>query len=106
MRRQNESFPELLLKSPWWISASLGVLAFFGLRWGLPLWAGTDKNLQMIANGFRPWSLVVPLLFGVFALFALLFGKKHRRLVDEQTSLDSLRSTPWKDFEFLVVEPY
>jgi len=34
------------------------------------------------------------------------FGKKRRHLVDEQTSLESLRNTSWKDFEFLVAEAY
>ena len=34
------------------------------------------------------------------------FGKSRRRLVDEQTSLESLHHTPWKQFEFLVAEAY
>jgi len=32
VRRRNESFGEILLKSPWWVSAVLGVFAFAGLR--------------------------------------------------------------------------
>lgn len=44
MPRQNESFGEFLVKMPWWVSASLGVLAFGALRWGLPRWAGQDNS--------------------------------------------------------------
>jgi len=35
-----------------------------------------------------------------------VFGAKRRRLVDEQQSLETLRATSWKDFEYLVAEAY
>ena len=42
----------------------------------------------------------------IFAIDSFWFGKSRRRLVDDQTSLDPLRNTPWKQFEFLVAEAY
>lgn len=106
MRRQNESFGELLLKLPWWVSAALGIIAFAGVRWGLPIWAGHDNTRQMLAKGVIPLAPLALLLFGIFALGSFVFARKRHRLVDEQTSLDQLRATPWKDFEFLVAEAY
>jgi restriction system protein len=106
MRRQNESFGELLLKLPWWVSATLGIVAFAGVRWGLPIWAGQDNTRQMLAKGIIPLAPLALLLFAIFAVASFLFARKRHRLVDEQTNLDQLRETPWKDFEYLVAEAY
>jgi hypothetical protein len=93
-------------KAPWWISAAIGVLAFIGLRWGLPAWAGDVSARQMIANGIVPLAPLPLLFFGIFAAGSFWFSRHRRRLVDAQTSLQSLRNTPWKQFEFLVAEAY
>jgi restriction system protein len=106
MPRQRESNLELLLKAPWWISAALGVISFAAIRWGLPAWAGDVNARQMIAKGV---SLLAPLPLLFFALIAIgsfLFAKKRSRLVDEQSSLEKLRETGWKDFEYLVAEAF
>ena len=105
-RHKNESPGEILFKAPWWISAAIGVLAFVGLRWGLPAWAGDVSARQMIAKGIVPLAPLPLLFFGIFAAGFFWFGKRRHRLVDEQTSLESLRNTTWKDFEFLVAEAY
>jgi restriction system protein len=106
MSRQNESFGELLLKLPWWVSAALGIAAFASVRWGIPIWAGQDNTRQLLAKGIVPLAPLALLLFGIFAVGSLLFARKRHRLVDEQTNLDQLRQTPWKDFEYLVAEAY
>ncbi|HVU09054.1 MAG TPA: hypothetical protein VHG89_10965 [Verrucomicrobiae bacterium] len=62
MRRQNESFGELLFKAPWWVSAAIGVLAFIALRWDTPAWAGNDNLRQTFAKGIAPFA-PLPLIF-------------------------------------------
>lgn len=104
MRRQNESFGELLFKAPWWISAAIGVVAFAVLHWGVPVWAGSDNLRQTFAKGIAPLALLLLIAFGILAAGSFYFGKHRRRLVDQQTSLESLRAIPWKQFEFLVAE--
>ena len=106
MRRQNKSLGELLFKAPWWISAALGVLAFAALRWGVPTWAGNDNLRQTFAKGIAPLASLPLILFGILAAGSFWFSKYRRRLVDQQTSLESLRATPWKQFEFLVAEAF
>ncbi len=106
MRRSRESFGELLLKLPWWVSAALGVVAFSAMRWGLPAWAGQDNTRQLIAKGVVPLAPLALVIFGIFAAGSFWFARSRRRLVDNQTSLESLRQTPWKQFEFLVAEAY
>jgi restriction system protein len=105
-RRQNESFGELLLKLPWWVSATLGVFIFIAMRWGLLVWAGNDNARQILAKGIAPLAPLALIIFGMFAASSFWFGKRRRHLVDQQTSLESLRNTTWKDFEFLVAEAY
>lgn len=106
MSRRNESFGEMLLKSPWWISAGLGVLAFAGLHWGVHAYFGDNKMAQAIVTVATNYASFVALIFGALAGLSFWFGKRRQALVDQQTSLESLRAVPWKDFEFLVAEAY
>lgn len=106
MRRSRESFGELLLKLPWWVSVILGLVAFSSMRWGLPAWAGQDNTGQLLAKGIVPLAPLALVLFWIFAVGSFWFARSRRNLVDRQTSLESLRQTPWKQFEFLVAEAY
>src|ERR1700739_731219 len=106
MSRRRESNLELLLKLPWWVSATLGVIAFAVLRYGPPAWAGDVNARQIIAKSIPP---LAPLPFVFFALIAagsFWFSRHRRRLVEEQTSLETLRATTWKQFEYLVAEAF
>jgi restriction system protein len=106
MGRRNESTGEILLKAPWWVSAALGLAAFAGLHWGVHAWFGDNKMAQPIMTVAANCAPVVALLFGALAGLSFWFGKRREALVDQQTSLESLRAVPWKDFEFLVAEAY
>ena len=106
MGRRNESLCEILLKSPWWASVVLGVFAFAGLRWGVHAWFGDNRMAQPIVTVASNYAPFVALIFGVLASLSFWFGKRRQALVDQQTSLESLRGVPWKDFEFLVAEAY
>lgn len=106
MRRSRESFGELLLKLPWWVSVILGLAAFSTMRWGLPAWAGQDNTRQLLAKGIVPLAPLALLVFGIFAVGSFWFARSRRNLVDSQTGLESLRQTPWKQFEFMVAEAY
>ena len=72
----------------------LGLLAFAGLRWGLPVWAANDSGRQIFAKPLAQAAPLPLLIFAAFALGSLWFAKSRRRLVDEQTSLESLRGIP------------
>src|ERR1019366_10208396 len=106
MSQRKENFSDLLLRAPWWVSAGLGLLAYVGLRWILPAFAGQDKLAQAVIDGLSNFAPFVAFLFGSLAVASALFGAKRRRLVDEQRSLETLRATSWKDFEYLVAEAY
>ncbi len=106
MKRRDESFIDILLKSPWWVSVVLGVATFVGLRWGLHAWWGDNHTflpLETAAVNFAPFAAFV---FSVVAGLSFWLAKRRRALVDQQTSLESLRAVAWKDFEFLIAEAY
>lgn len=106
MSRRTESPADLLVKLPWWVSVVLGLLCYAGIRWGLPVWAGDDKFRRILTDGIVPLAPMALVLFGMFAFVSFWLGRSRRRLVDTQTSLESLRNTPWKQFEYLVAEAY
>ena len=106
MGQRKEKFGDLLLMAPWWVSASLGVLAYIGLRWILPAFAGQDKLVQVVIAELSKYAPFAALFFGIIAAGSAFFGAKRRRLVDEQQSIETLRGTSWKDFEYLVAEAY
>jgi len=106
MRRKPVSLGQILLIAPWWVSASLGVLAFIVLRWVLPAWAGDNiflKSFSGLFVGLAPFALIV---FGALSAASFWFGRRRGAILDEQTSLETIRNMPWKQFELLVAEAY
>lgn len=106
MPRRNESFGEMLIKLPWWVSTTLAVIAFAAIRWGMPMWAGDENSRQILAKAVVPLAPLALILFGGLAVCSFWLSKRNGRLVDDQTSLESLRATSWKDFEYLVAEAF
>jgi restriction system protein len=106
MPRRNESLVDLLLKSPWWVSAVLGLIVFFLLRFAPVIWPGHDTVSQAFPEAISHASPLPLVLFGMVAIASFFSGLTRRRLVDRQNSLESLRATPWKEFEFLVAEAF
>lgn len=105
-RRRKETFGDFLVAAPWWVSVILGIVAFIALRYVLPGSGGDNLITQGLAQGVKPLAPVVAILFGMFAVFSAVNGRRRRRLVDEQRSLDTLRALSWQDFEVLVGEAF
>lgn len=106
MSRRRESLAELLIRLPWWVSACLGLVTVVMLKAVLPAMAAGNPVARSIAPAGDMVSLFAVVGFGALAAASALFARKRRRLIERQTSLESLRATSWKDFEFLVAEAY
>lgn len=105
-RRKQESSLDLLVKAPWWISAILSLVAYLGLRFVLPASVEGGTLAKGLVQLGRDAAIYVAAFLWVIAVFSAWFGIKRRDLVDQQTSLESLRSISWKDFEFMMAEAF
>lgn len=110
-----EELFDILMASPWWIGPLLALAAFLFCRFAIPplLSAGsggaqdvTNMSRQVFAGlavTLAPW-------IGGFVLFcwAVTEGKKfaNRRLLDQQSGLDSIGELSWQEFEELIGEAY
>ena len=107
MKRRHSSPLEVLLLAPWWVSLIVAALVFGGLRFVLPAWgAGKGPFVEGLASVARSLAGYGAALFVLISIASALFRAKRRTLVDQQSSLESLRSISWKDFEFMVGEAF
>lgn len=93
MPRNRESNLELLLKLPWWVSAVLGVASFIALRYIIPAKLDHNQALHPFAVALPKLAFLPLVLFALIAAGSFWFSRHRRRLVDVQTSLESLRQT-------------
>lgn len=103
--RSYTPFHEVLLKLPPWVCLTLGVVSYAVLEWLQRTQIASKSELLF---SFAT-SLYAPMALGFFVFFAALSAvhrARRSKLVDQQTGLDSLRHTPWKDFEVLVAEAF
>lgn len=106
MARREEKLFDILLKSPWWVSVVLALVVFGGMRWVAPAMIGNTQigsGIGMAVAKMAPWPAAFLLML---AAGSAVFAAKKRKLVDGQTSLESLRSVIWKYFEWMVGEAY
>jgi restriction system protein len=106
MPKRAPSNAELLILLPWWVSAILAALAYFGLALILP--ALETENILYLAlqNNLPRFAPLAAFFFLALAGISALRAWRSRKLVDQQTGLASLCNLPWKAFEDLVAEVY
>lgn len=69
-RRKNDGWATVLVMLPWWVSATVGAIAFVGMRWIIP--SIFARNPVLLALGALSHSLawLALLLFGLLAVIA------------------------------------
>jgi restriction system protein len=106
MPRKRHNLAEALIRAPWWVSIVFGIF-LAGAIMVVPAIAFSNPVLH------QAFARSAPILAGLAMFFCVVLsgvsfihGRKRARLVDQQTDIDSLRRTSWKDFEFMVAEAY
>lgn len=96
-RKRKQSGIDILLGSPWWISALLGAFAYIVLRWIIPTYFSTSPLLASLAALSRSVAWLAPCFFGVTALVSF-FGSKRRNgqsvIPQKQKSTRSTKAEP------------
>ncbi|MDO9365715.1 MAG: restriction endonuclease [Methylotenera sp.] len=118
-RRKNDSLLDVLLELAaslsWKTSALIAIFSFLIFHYvsGLPLEQTKDihsfnqnlyKNLFITFSGFLQY--VFPMIFLAGALVSAIKGKRRRKLLDKQSSIQSIRTLSWQEFELLVAEAF
>ena len=106
MLRRNESYAELLLKAPWWVSAVLGVFVFIVMLLAPVIWPAHETVTQAFTKEISRIAPLPLIFFGMVAGGSFWFCRKRRLLVEQQICLQPLQQTTWKEFEFLVAEMF
>jgi restriction system protein len=103
--RTSPPFDELLMKLPPWVCFMLGVGSYAVLEWlqHTHIASKSEPFFSLTTSLYAPMALA---FFVTFAAFSAVHRVRRAKLVDQQTGLDSLRHTPWKDFEVLVAEAF
>lgn len=106
MSRRNPSPADILVMLPWQVSATVAVVAFFGLRWVIPNITFENPFFSSFAKAASGLSWFALIGFGVLAGLSKLIAAKKRALLDGQRDLESLRALSWQQFEWMVGEAY
>ena len=105
MARREEGLLDLLVEVPWWISIIVGVIVYIGMRFMIPALSAANAFSNALAQGVSQLSWVALVFLLTAALSAFRSARKSQRL-DRQTSIESIRELPWKQFEDLLGEAY
>ena len=101
MPRKQSSFAEVLVLSPWWVSAGLAGLGVVVIG----IISAVAKSNPYLA-ALKPAS---PFLIGALLFISLVSAIRawaNGKMLDRQTGIDSIIDLSWKEFEDLMAEAF
>jgi restriction system protein len=95
-----------LITLPWWFNLALAGVVYFGLKYYLPTVEFNNPALQGIGKAFSNMAGMFACIFLLTAAISAYHAWRRGELLDQQTSVKSIKAVNWKDFEYLVSEAY
>lgn len=74
-RKRKQSGIDVLIHSPWWVSAVIGVIGYIVLRWLVPSTFASNPYLVSLAAMSRSCAWLPPCAFGIVALISFFANK-------------------------------
>lgn len=118
-RRKKDSSLNLLLdfaaSFSWKINIPIAIIGYIGFHYvaTLPLPIPEDLNSfsdsisrVFFINFSKFLQYIIPAVFIIGSVVSVFKSKARRKLLDEQTNLDSIRAMSWQQFEQLVGEAF
>ena len=111
-RNSRTSGFDALIRMPWPVGVTAGVVAFSACRYGILWWFSRQDGLLapgLAAQLAQVLATLSWILLGICWLAAVLSSLEARRrgvLLDTRTTLDSLAAGGWRQFEQLVAEAF
>lgn len=113
MVRRKQSGFELIAMAPWPIGFVLGIIGYVAVRYGIAWYFSSAGSPTLAAFGEvskgPAFVMIAWILLGMCwaaAFFSFIARRQRSRLLEAQTSFDSLRAMNWKQFEMLVGEAF
>jgi len=118
-RRKKETPLNVLLdfaaNISWKISVPIAIISYIGFHYVASMPLSPPKDIHSFSNSIYQTLLIsfstalqyiIPLVFIIGALVSVFKSKGRRKLLDEQSSLESVRAMSWQEFELLVGEAF
>lgn len=113
MARRKQSGFEVVASMPWPSGIVLGLIAFIAIRHGIGWYFAATANPytsglgKLAAAGiFAPLGWMALIGCWIAAVASFIAHRSRRRLLDQQTGIDSLRQMGWRQFEQLAGEAF
>jgi len=113
MAKRKERGIGFISSLPWPVGVVIGLIAYFGIRYGIDWLLASSTHPMTIAMGKQALNgIYAPLAWLALgaswlgALLSYIGQRQRRRLLDTQTGLDSLSAMDWRQFEMLVGEAF
>ena len=106
MAKKNDDLIRVLTLLPWWVNLSLAPLAYLLASRAAPAMLADNAFAPVFGPVFTYLGIALAAFFVVAAVGSFVGSIRKRRLLDRQTSLDSIRALSWRQFEELVAEAF
>lgn len=108
-RRRETGVLEALATAPWWVSVVVAAAVYVGCKVA-PSFLHFENKIFAAANVFvsllPTYAHLVALPFLLVAGVAWFNAYRRRRLLDQQSDIESIRNLSWQEFELLVGEAF
>lgn len=91
---------------PWWASIVAGLLFYIGLTYLFPLLVEEVQILSVVVATVKSAAPWLSLFFLIPAISSIFRSRKRKKLIEYQSSIETLQETSWSDFEVLVSEAF
>jgi restriction system protein len=103
-RRARQSFLEVLMELPWWVSVAVAAIVYALLRFGAPAYFSGHAVTAALGQAAAQAAWMFGLFFLIPAPFAAFRQYRRKNLLDAQADLASIRGLSWQEFEKLIAE--
>ena len=103
---------DIVAALPWPAGMVLGIVAFLGIRYGVPAYissttTGMFRQLgPALSKSLPPIAWFALIACWIAAGYSFLKAQHRKKLLATQTGLDSIAAMDWRDFERLVGEAF
>jgi restriction system protein len=103
---------DIVAALPWPVGLVLGIVAFFGIRYGIGAYlssAPTGMFRQIgpvLSKSLAPVAWFALIACWIAAGFSFVKTEHRKKLLETQTGLDTIAAMDWRDFERLVGEAF